>query len=152
MLVVQCNKNIENYKSDIMAGFDLKESVAIIIGLVFGFFSMLILWKFTSIPEILCVYMSTPLILIPVVYSFYKPDGMNAIQYFKKKKKLKYQEFYYQSSESMMNIQMLSKAKNNKTKEDDNFDKMLKFLIVGGILFAILFVVAIVCILYFVKI
>ena len=147
MLSVISTKDISNYKSDIVGGFDLKETISIGIGLVIGVIIIVICNVVLGITIALCPYIAAPFVAIPIINQFYNKNGMNFFEAKKREREHKVASCLpYDSSENARNYMkyyVSAKAKNSANGEDE-FTLMIKKIKRLGIIFAITFVVLII--------
>lgn len=140
MLSVKTNKNINNFKSSVLGGFDIKESIAIILSTILGVGLILVLMIFTNFPKILIVYIPMPIIILPLVYTFYKKDGMTFFQHKKVESSFKKSgPMEYMSTESPERYKKyLEKVEieNKDMNDEKKFKRTVKIVsILGGIFF-----------------
>lgn len=140
MLSVKTNKNINNFKSSVLGGFDIKESIAIILSTILGVGLILVLMIFTNFPKILIVYIPMPIIILPLVYTFYKKDGMTFFQHkkveslFKKSGPMEY--ISTESPERYKKYLEKVEIENKDMNDEKKFKRTVKIVsILGGIFF-----------------
>ena len=149
MLSVKTNKEVTEFKQDFMGGFGFKQSMAIVGGVVIGLVIMCALFFFTKIPMIVVPYIAMPFIAIPVVSSFYNKDGMGFLAHQKKVKEFqKTKACIYISTETDENFNrcLAEQEKKTEANSDDAFKKMLRIVIILGIITVTLIVGAIVAV------
>lgn len=147
MLSVKTNKEVTEFKQDFMGGFGLKQSLAIIGGVIIGLLIMCSLFFFTKIPVVFVPYIAMPFIAIPVVSAFYNKDGMGFLAHRKKVKDFKKTKAcIYISTETDENFNkcLAEQEKKTEANNDDAFQKTLKRVIILGIVTVVLIVGAIV--------
>lgn len=151
MLSVKTNKNIDSFKSTFLGGFDLKESVAIIISTVLGVVINLLLMFFTNIPKILIVYIPIAFIALPLILVFYKKDGMGYFKHKKIEKEFKNgKPLEFISTENYINYRIILKNNNsNKNFNEINEKKFKTRLKIIITLSSLLLSLIIVLIIYF---
>lgn len=140
MLSVKTNRDIEQYKSDVAGGFDIKETLFIALGVVIGIVIMLLLSFFTNIPLLFIPYIAAPFVMIPIVSCFYNKDGMGFLQHRKKINEMqKGSPVPYRSTENAENYEkyLVMATEETEKNSDEAFDKTLKKLKIGAIIFAI---------------
>ena len=147
MLSVISTKDISNYKTDVVGGFDLKETISIGIGLVIGIVIFFICFFGFRLPIFICPYIAAPFVAVPIINQFYTKNGMNFFEAKKRERQYKVATCLpYESSENASNYMkyyLATTAKQNASGEDE-FDLMVKKLKKMGILSAIIFIVMIV--------
>jgi hypothetical protein len=146
MISVKTNRNIEDFKSDVAGGFDLKETVCI-GGCVFVYAGiMLVLMLATPVPKVLCPYIPIPFVAYPIMRVFFKKNGMNIRDYKEKTKKFKEGRILtYKSTENPANYNNFVK-KAEELSDEDLFDKTLKNIKKIGIIAGVVIFVIIVAI------
>lgn len=146
MLSVVSTKDISNYKSDIVGGFDLKETISIGIGLVIGLVVILTCAFVFGVPMSFCPYLAAPFIAVPIINQFYKKNGMNFFEAKKRERQHKAaRSLPYSSSENASNYMKyyLASTEKKNVEGEDEFDLMVKKLKKVGIIFAIVLIVMI---------
>lgn len=122
MLSVKTNRSIEDFKSDVVGGFDLKETVTIVVCVFVYTIVMMLLILFSPMPKILCPYVPFPLIVYPIARTFFKKNGMGIKEFRAKTKAFKGGEILpYKSTENPDNYINIAKESN-----EDSFDKTLR--------------------------
>lgn len=122
MLSVKTNRSIEDFKSDVVGGFDLKETVTIVVCVFVYTIVMMLLILFSPMPKILCPYVPFPLIVYPIARTFFKKNGMGIKEFRAKTKAFKGGEILpYKSTENPYNYINIAKESN-----EDSFDKTLR--------------------------
>lgn len=133
MLSVESTKNIDDYKSDFVAGFDIKETFSIAIGLVIGVAVIILCDQVLHVPILFCPYIAAPFIVIPIVNKFYKKNGMNFFEAKKREKKQRdavgLSSVSTESAKTYLKYYKAETVKADKeaSKEED-FEKQLKKL------------------------
>lgn len=122
MLSVNTNRSIEDFKSDVAGGFNLKETVTIVVCVFVYTIVMMLLILFSPMPKILCPYVPFPLIVYPIARTFFKKNGMGIKEFRAKTKAFKGGEILpYKSTENPDNYINIAKESN-----EDSFDKTLR--------------------------
>lgn len=110
MLSVKTNRSIEDFKSDVVGGFNLIETVTIVGCVIVYAIIMMILILYSPIPKILCAYVPFPLIVYPIAKTFFKKNGMGIKEFRAKTKAFKSGEILpYKSTEIQIIILILQK-------------------------------------------
>lgn len=123
MLSVKTNRSIEDFKSDVVGGFNLIETVTIVGCVIVYAIIMMILILYSPIPKILCAYVPFPLIVYPIAKTFFKKNGMGIKEFRAKTKAFKGGEILpYKSTENPDNYLNIAKESNS----EDSFDKTLR--------------------------
>lgn len=141
MLSVKTNRSIEDFKSDVVGGFDLKETVTIVSCVIVYAIIMMILILYSPIPKVLCAYVPFPLIVYPIAKTFFKKNGMGIKEFRAKTKAFKGGKILpYKSTENPDNYFNIAKESNS----EDSFDKTLrKIKIIAAIGISVLIAVII---------
>lgn len=148
MISVKTNRNIMDFKANIAGGFDLKETISIVVGLVIGVGIMCVLMFTTNIPTIILPYICMPFIALPIAKGFFKKNGMGLSEY--KKKTAEYRKCCpaeYISTETPEAFSKYFLEDGTVKKDDDGFDKLMekiKFysvILLGVIILAIVAIV-----------
>ena len=123
MLSVKTNRSIEDFKSDVVGGFNLKETVTIVVCVFVYTIVMMLLILFSPMPKILCPYVPFPLIVYPIARTFFTKNGMGIKEFRAKTKAFKGGEILpYKSTENPDNYINIAKESNG----EDSFDKTLR--------------------------
>lgn len=142
MISVQCNKNIEDYKSDVVAGFDLKETLSIGAGIVIGVIVIFVMYKLVHVPLIFCPYIAIPFVVVPIIGKFYRKNGMGFLENRKKIKELNSAKvLLYKTENAASYSRYLEATKQHKENtSDDKFEKILRKMKICGTILIILIV------------
>lgn len=123
MLSVKTNRSIEDFKSDVVGGFNLKETITVVGCVILYTIVMMILILYTPIPKMLCAYVPFPLIVYPIARTFFKKNGMGIKEFRTKTKAFKGGGILpYKSTENLDNYINIAKESNS----EDSFDKTLR--------------------------
>lgn len=148
MLQINVNRNIDDYKESVIAGFSARETLFIGVGLMASVSCMLILTLFLHIPLVMAMYGSLPACIPFVLTGFFSKDGMS---YWQRKKLQKIrkqmQPLSYVSTES--SYEFTHNAKNamvelSEEEQELQFEKIFKRIKIGIGIFVAIFVIAIV--------
>ena len=149
MLSVKTNKNVMNIKQSFLGGYDLKESISIILGVILGTIIIVCLVLFSPVPTILCPYIAAPVIVLPIIHQFYNKDGMGFLAH--KKKEHMYKNATALIYKSTENAEYYNKCLeldiSKEDSTDDEFMKALKKVIIIGVVCGVLIIGLIICIL-----
>lgn len=154
MLSVETNRNIEEYKSDFAGGYDLKETLAIAVALIAGVVVAAIAYLVFHVSLYICPYIAMPVVVFIIVMKFFNRDGLGFKETIKKEKVMKSGVvLYYRSTETAESYMRLLKETEKKQEafSDESFDKTMKLLKIGGILFAAIFIAVIVAVIILSK-
>lgn len=137
MIAVNANKNIDNYKKEFIAGFSLKETLSIFVGLIIGIVIITLL-VMAGIPVIMCPYIAIPFIAIPIIPKFYRKNNMNFNSNRKRMAEIKKAKILKAISTENRNYyeSFLEKEIDKKTQDED-FNKKIKKLFIAGIFFVV---------------
>lgn len=123
MLSVKTNRNIEDFKSDVVGGFDFKETVTIVSCIILYSVIMMFLILYSPVPKMLCPYVPFPLMVYPIAKTFFKKNGMGIKEFRTKTKAFTGGEILpYKSTENINNYTNIVKESNC----EDPFDKTLR--------------------------
>ena len=123
MLSVKTNRSIEDFKSDVAGGFDLKETITIVGCVIVYTIIMMLLILYSPIPKVLCPYVPFPLMIYPIAGTFFKKNGMGIKEFRTKTKAFKGGKILlYKSTENIDNYVNIAKESNS----EDSFDKTLR--------------------------
>ena len=148
MLSVKTNRNIEDFKSDVAGGFDLKETLTIGGSVVIYSVIIMVLILYSPIPKMLCIYIPLPLIVSPIAITFFKKRGMGIKEFRTKTKAFKNGKILtYLSTENTENYMNVKKIA--KQDDEDSFDKAWRKIKVIGAIVAITVIIAIITIVIF---
>ena len=143
MLSVKTNKEFTEFSKDFMGGFGFKQSISIIAGVVIGILIMCSLIFFTGVPIVVTPYIAMPFIAVPIVSAFYKKDGLGFLAHRKKLKQFRNQKAcIYISTETAAsyNKYLVEQEKKEEANSDDSFNKLIKKLIIIGIIVGVLII------------
>lgn len=150
MLQVTSTKNIENYKTDVAGGFDLKEVFHIAISTSMGIAIILICSMVLHVPMLLCPYIAAPFVAVPILRKFGKKNGMSLGE--AKRREREYcsaKALPYVSSENASNYMRYMTKESAKKNVDEEFDEMVKKLKLLAVIFlVIVFVIIIGLVIY----
>lgn len=154
MLSVVSTKNIENYKSDFIGGFNLKEFAAIFVGAVLGIGIILVCAFVLNVPIMFCPYLAAPFVGTPIIFKFYKKNGMSYTEAKKREKihkSAKMNTYYSTENASVyMNYYNNSPLSTGITAEDE-FEQTLKKLKKVALISVIVIILSIVAIVVFTQ-
>lgn len=142
MISVQCNKNIEDYKSDVVAGFDLKETLSIGAGILIGVIVIFVMYKLIHVPLVFCPYIAIPFVIIPIIGKFYRKNGMGFLENRKKIRELNSAKvlLYKTKNAASYSRYLVAANQHKENTSDDQFEKMLKKVKIGVTILIILIV------------
>lgn len=128
MLAVKTNKNIEKFKSDVAGGFDLREVISIIIGLLLGIIVTLVAIMVFHVPMSVAPYIASLFIAFPILLKFFKPNGMGVNMYREKQRAFKKGIVlaYISTENSFVYSKNLIKDQNKNYQKEENFEQFLK--------------------------
>lgn len=153
MLAVKTNKNIEKFKSDVAGGFDLKEVISIIVGLLLGVVVTLVAVLVFYVPMSVAPYIASLFIAIPILLKFFKPNGMGVNMYREKQRAFKKGNVlaYISTENPFVYNQNLIKNQNKNEQKEEDFEQFLKKVKRMMILFAGMMIVIIIAIVVIMK-
>lgn len=123
MLSVKTNRSIEDFKSDVVGGFNLKETVTIVGCVIVYSIIMMLLILYSPVPKMLCPYVPFPLMVYPIARTFFKKNGMGIKEFRAKTKAFTGGEILpYKSTENIDNYINIARESNS----EDSFDKTLR--------------------------
>lgn len=128
MLAVKTNKNIEKFKSDVAGGFDLREVISIIIGLLLGIVVTVVTIMVFHVPMSVAPYIASLFIAIPILLKFFKPNGMGVNMYREKQRAFKKGNMlaYISTENALVYSKNLIKDQSKNDQKEEDFEQFLK--------------------------
>ena len=88
-MVIYVNKNIDDYKDDFFKGLTFKQTVISGIAVTTGVCMFLLLHLGLRLPQSLSLYLTLPVVFPLAAAGFVRIHGMNLMQYFRQRKKVR---------------------------------------------------------------
>lgn len=151
MLRIDINEDIEKIKESVAWGFNLHEMLFLSLGIICEIISVLVFVILFKLPLMLCIYLGIPFAAPAILTGFYKKDGMTIWEQLKRKReRKKMKPLVYRSTECVeMQESLYEESLGEEVSEEEAFGKIIKKIKIGGIIFGIVFLIAVIAATYF---
>ena len=145
MVDTPVNEDISSFKNIVIAGMDARETISGIV-CILSCGTILGISRIFQIPSVVSIIIMLPLMAVLIFVINYKKDDFNFIEAIKGGRYKKRKKFLSYDSTENYEFYNVPIVETEEVDEDAEFDKLLKKIIVAGIMTVLLIIAGIVAI------